>query len=126
MAHRRSHASPEVAVFRPGHMMRMKCVPSVIELQHARLRRAFCSDLCGPGDFLRDHRDSRRPVRHCASPQSSTPGCDPRGRMGKPLHAPCIVAFLWIWAMAYRPERGWGFAGAGKDGEETTALRQAL
>ena len=28
--------------------------------------------------------------------------------------------------MAYRPERGWGFAGAGKDGEETTALRQAL
>src|ERR1700740_3733141 len=21
--------------------------------------------------------------------------------------------FLWIWAMAYRPERGWGFSGAG-------------
>jgi hypothetical protein len=20
--------------------------------------------------------------------------------------------FLWIWAMAYRPERGWGFSGA--------------
>ena len=24
------------------------------------------------------------------------------------LHA--IWPFLWIWAMAYRPERGWGFA----------------
>jgi hypothetical protein len=22
--------------------------------------------------------------------------------------------FLWIWAMAYRPERGWGFSEAGK------------
>src|SRR5690348_3314707 len=21
--------------------------------------------------------------------------------------------FLWIWAMAYRPERGWGFSGSG-------------
>jgi hypothetical protein len=21
--------------------------------------------------------------------------------------------FLWIWAMAYQPERGWGFSGAG-------------
>ena len=21
--------------------------------------------------------------------------------------------FLWIWAMAYRPERGWGFSGTG-------------
>jgi hypothetical protein len=25
------------------------------------------------------------------------------------LHA--LWPFLWIWAMAYRPERGWGFAG---------------
>ena len=25
------------------------------------------------------------------------------------LHA--IWPFLWIWAMTYRPERGWGFAG---------------
>ena len=22
--------------------------------------------------------------------------------------------FLWIWAMAYRPERGWGFSGSGR------------
>jgi hypothetical protein len=27
------------------------------------------------------------------------------------LHA--IWPFLWIWAMAYRPERGWGFAHRG-------------
>jgi hypothetical protein len=27
------------------------------------------------------------------------------------LHA--IWPFLWIWAMAYRPERGWGFANRG-------------
>src|SRR5215207_2754168 len=26
------------------------------------------------------------------------------------LHA--LWPFLWIWAMAYRPERGWGFSGA--------------
>lgn len=26
------------------------------------------------------------------------------------LHA--LWPFLWIWAMAYRPERGWGFGGA--------------
>src|SRR5437899_12644575 len=25
------------------------------------------------------------------------------------LHA--LWPFLWVWAMAYRPERGWGFAG---------------
>ena len=31
--------------------------------------------------------------------------------------------FLWIWAMAYRPERGWGF-GHGKD--ETRELRDEL
>lgn len=29
------------------------------------------------------------------------------------LHA--LWPFLWIWAMAYRPERGWGFSHA-KDG----------
>jgi hypothetical protein len=23
--------------------------------------------------------------------------------------------FLWIWAMAYRPERGWGFSGSGAE-----------
>jgi|SRR6478735_8958199 hypothetical protein len=27
------------------------------------------------------------------------------------LHA--LWPFLWIWAMAYRPKRGWGFSGAG-------------
>ena len=38
------------------------------------------------------------------------------------LHA--LWPFLWIWAMAYRPERGWGFGG--KDSEETAALRHAV
>ena len=34
------------------------------------------------------------------------------------LHA--LWPFLWIWAMAYRPERGWGFSShAGRDGEPT-------
>ena len=37
------------------------------------------------------------------------------------LHA--MWPFLWVWAMAYRPERGWGF-GTGKD--ETRALRDEL
>src|SRR5713101_4489208 len=30
------------------------------------------------------------------------------------LHA--LWPFLWIWAMAYRPERGWGFSAAPADG----------
>jgi hypothetical protein len=29
------------------------------------------------------------------------------------LHA--LWPFLWIWAMAYRPERGWGFSGTPAD-----------
>ncbi|WP_421999237.1 DUF3302 domain-containing protein [Reyranella sp.] len=29
--------------------------------------------------------------------------------------------FLWIWAMAYRPDRGWGFAGE-EGGEDLSAL----
>src|SRR6202140_1139944 len=29
--------------------------------------------------------------------------------------------FLWIWAMAYRPERGWGFHHPGPAGEGTEA-----
>jgi Protein of unknown function (DUF3302) len=29
------------------------------------------------------------------------------------LHA--LWPFLWIWAMAYRPERGWGFSGRPAD-----------
>ena len=37
------------------------------------------------------------------------------------LHA--LWPVLWIWAMAYRPERGWGF-GHGKD--ETRELRDEL
>jgi hypothetical protein len=37
------------------------------------------------------------------------------------LHA--LWPFLWVWAMAYRPERGWGF-GTGKD--ETQALRDEI
>ena len=31
------------------------------------------------------------------------------------LHA--LWPFLWIWAMAYRPERGWGFNHPGPAGE---------
>ena len=35
------------------------------------------------------------------------------------LHA--LWPFLWIWAMAYRPERGWGFTRApGPDSERLT------
>jgi len=37
------------------------------------------------------------------------------------LHA--LWPFLWIWAMAYRPERGWGF---GESGQQTNELREAL
>jgi hypothetical protein len=37
------------------------------------------------------------------------------------LHA--LWPFLWIWSMAYRPERGWGF-GTGKD--DTRELRDEL
>jgi hypothetical protein len=29
--------------------------------------------------------------------------------------------FLWIWAMAYRPERGWGFAAPTADQQDTIA-----
>jgi len=35
-----------------------------------------------------------------------------------------LYPFLWIWAMAYRPDRGWGFAG--KEREDTAALRATL
>jgi uncharacterized membrane protein YhaH (DUF805 family) len=35
------------------------------------------------------------------------------------LHA--LWPFLWIWAMAYRPERGWGFSGRPAD---ATAQRE--
>ncbi len=40
--------------------------------------------------------------------------------------------FLWIWAMAYRPERGWGFTSSGQDSEksgyagEISDLRQRI
>jgi hypothetical protein len=30
------------------------------------------------------------------------------------LHA--LWPFLWIWAMAYRPERGWGFSATSREG----------
>jgi uncharacterized protein DUF3302 len=40
------------------------------------------------------------------------------------LHA--LWPFLWIWAMLYRPERGWGF-GHGKDGgAESSRLDELL
>jgi Protein of unknown function (DUF3302) len=34
------------------------------------------------------------------------------------LHA--LWPFLWIWAMAYRPERGWGFSHPGPTGGPAT------
>jgi hypothetical protein len=36
------------------------------------------------------------------------------------LHA--LWPFLWIWAMAYRPERGWGFSHPGTTAESTEEL----
>jgi hypothetical protein len=39
------------------------------------------------------------------------------------LHA--LWPFLWIWAMAYRPERGWGF-GSGSDGKTLLAEIEEL
>ena len=45
------------------------------------------------------------------------------------LHA--LWPFLWIWAMAYRPERGWGFGGTHGDTpkslpDEIVELRRRL
>src|SRR2546428_3843631 len=40
------------------------------------------------------------------------------------LHA--LWPFLWIWAMAYRPERGWGFANAPGEDPEQSALAEEL
>jgi hypothetical protein len=41
------------------------------------------------------------------------------------LHA--LWPFLWIWAMAYRPERGWGFpAQSSKGGAEPPANASEL
>jgi hypothetical protein len=34
--------------------------------------------------------------------------------------------FLWIWAMAYRPERGWGFGKSSGDEVGLTALAKEL
>ena len=36
------------------------------------------------------------------------------------LHA--LWPFLWIWAMAYRPERGWGFSGHGEANAQKPSL----
>src|SRR5262249_1117311 len=47
-----------------------------------------------------------------------------------PLHV--LWPFLWIWAMAYRPERGWGFshpgtsAGAPENKSELEELRRRI
>jgi len=47
------------------------------------------------------------------------------------LHA--LWPFLWIWAMAYQPERGWGFSSHGaapplndSEREELASLRQKV
>jgi hypothetical protein len=39
------------------------------------------------------------------------------------LHA--LWPFLWIWAMSYRPERGWGFGGHAPS-EDTEKLNAAI
>jgi hypothetical protein len=39
------------------------------------------------------------------------------------LHA--LWPFLWIWAMAYRPERGWGFS-SGTGATDAQALRDEI
>lgn len=31
--------------------------------------------------------------------------------------------FLWIWAMAYRPDRGWGFSGDARPADLTSTMR---
>jgi hypothetical protein len=40
------------------------------------------------------------------------------------LHA--LWPFLWIWAMAYRPERGWGFSSHNAAEAEPAAAASAL
>jgi hypothetical protein len=41
------------------------------------------------------------------------------------LHA--LWPFLWIWAMAYRPERGWGFSGThSRDSNALSAMIENL
>lgn len=40
------------------------------------------------------------------------------------LHA--LWPFLWIWAMLYREDRGWGFASRGQVARGETELTQAL
>jgi len=37
-----------------------------------------------------------------------------------------IWPFLWIWAMLYRPDRGWGFAAVGQDGDRLRELEARL
>jgi hypothetical protein len=32
--------------------------------------------------------------------------------------------FLWIWAMMYRPDRGWGFSPGSQKGQSTDAVAQ--
>ena len=32
--------------------------------------------------------------------------------------------FLWIWALAYRPDRGWGFAGSAQSADISHSLAQ--
>lgn len=39
------------------------------------------------------------------------------------LHA--LWPFLWVWSMAYRPERGWGFSGA-PDGQSPAELQATI
>jgi len=37
-----------------------------------------------------------------------------------------IWPFLWIWAMLYRPDRGWGFAAVRQDGDRLRELEARL
>jgi hypothetical protein len=52
--------------------------------------------------------------------------------MGKPFTLHALWPFLWIWAMAYRPDRGWAVSRAelpreqaAKDRSELNSLLQA-
>src|ERR1700754_2709602 len=41
------------------------------------------------------------------------------------LHA--LWPFLWIWAMTYKPERGWGFGSTGSvEGDRTAVLEERI
>ena len=70
------------------------------------------------------HRDPRHRGEDRGVTPSSRPGRDPRRRMGEPVHA------ARIWAVAHRPERGWGIShhggGAADKSSELEDLRRRV